>query len=249
MQLAFGQAPEVEVVAEPPPQEVLGVQPVLDHRRGRPLRRDGDVVVEVPPHVVGEVLLAPVRLPGAGDLEGVVVDQRHPSRAVAAVGAAQVGHEDAAGPAVHGVRAGVAGLGGELLGLDGADDLRLPRVGLGVEHVGARRPDARHDQVTALERAVVGVALVAERAGAGVPPEVVQLVARGRQLRPADHLAVGGRAGVAVDHGHGVALRAGRVERRDVGELLGRRGDGGGGRPIERGVHNLGHGNLLSPAP
>ena len=43
----------------------------------------GDVVVQVPPHVVGEVLLAPVRLPGAGDLEGVVVDQRHPARAVA----------------------------------------------------------------------------------------------------------------------------------------------------------------------
>src|SRR5204863_4854251 len=101
---------------------------------GRPLRRDGDVVVEMPPHVVGEMLLAPVGLPCAGDLEGVMVDERHASGAVAAVGAAQIGHEDAAGSAMHGVRAGVAGLGGEFLGFDRADDLRLARVWLGVEY-------------------------------------------------------------------------------------------------------------------
>ena len=73
-QPAFGDAPEVEVVAEPPAQQVLGVQPALDHRRGGPFRGDRDVVVEVPPHVVGEALLAAVGLPGADDLEGVVVD-------------------------------------------------------------------------------------------------------------------------------------------------------------------------------
>ena len=31
---ALGQAPEVEVVAEAPAQQVLGVQAVLEHRRG-----------------------------------------------------------------------------------------------------------------------------------------------------------------------------------------------------------------------
>jgi hypothetical protein len=89
-QLAFGEAPEVEVMAELPSKEVFGVEALLDHRWRRPLRRDGDVVVEVPPHVVGEVLLAPVGLPRAGDLEGVVIEKRNPSRAVGAVGAAQV---------------------------------------------------------------------------------------------------------------------------------------------------------------
>jgi hypothetical protein len=83
----FRQAPEVEVVAEPLAQEVFGVQPVLDHRRGRPLRRDRDVIVQVPPHVVREVLLAPVRLPRSGYLERVVIDERHASRAIGAVGA------------------------------------------------------------------------------------------------------------------------------------------------------------------
>ena len=57
-QLAFGKAPEVEVMAEPASKEVFGVEAVLDHRRRLPLRRDGDVLVEVPPHVVGEVLFA-----------------------------------------------------------------------------------------------------------------------------------------------------------------------------------------------
>jgi hypothetical protein len=114
------------------------------------------------------------------------------------------------------VRARVAGLGGQLLGLDRAYKLRLARIGLGVKRVGAGRPNARHDQVTAFQRAVVGMALVAERARASVPPEVMQLIACGRQLGPADHLAVGARASVAVDHRHGIALRAARVERRDV---------------------------------
>jgi hypothetical protein len=220
---------------------VFGVEAVLDHRWRRPLRRDGDVLVEVPPHVVGEVLFAPVSLPRAGDLEGVVIDKCDPSRAVGAVGAAQVGHEDAAGAAMHRVRAGVAGLCGELLGLDCVDDLGLPRVGLRIEYVRPRRAKARHDQVTALQRPVMGMALVAERAGARVPTEVVQFVPCCRQISPADDLTVRGRLGVAVDHGHCIALAAGRIERCDVGQLLGRSRYGGGRRAIERGVSTLGH--------
>ena len=92
----------------------------------------------------------------------------------------------------------------------------------------------------------MGMALVTERAGAGIPPEVVQLVASGRQLGPANHVTVGGRAGVAVDHGHRVALRAGRVERRYVREPFRRRRDGGSRRPVKRGVRTLRHRNLPS---
>ena len=39
----------------------------------------GDVFVQVPPDVVAEVLLAPIRLPRACDLEAVMVDQRYVS--------------------------------------------------------------------------------------------------------------------------------------------------------------------------
>jgi hypothetical protein len=145
---------------------------------------------------------------------------------------------------MHSVWAGVAGLCRELLGLDCVDHLRLPRVGLRIEYVRARRAKARHYQVTALQRPVMGMALVAERAGARVPPEVVQFVACCGQISPADYLAVRGRLGVAVDHGHRIALAAGRVERCDVGQLLGRSRYGGGWRTIERGISTLGHCNL-----
>ena len=84
-QLALGEAPEVEVVAEALAEQILGVEPVLDHRRRRPLGGDRDVLVQVPPDVVGEVLVAAVCLPGARDLEGVVVDQRDAAGAVVAV--------------------------------------------------------------------------------------------------------------------------------------------------------------------
>src|SRR5437764_12649739 len=103
------------MVAEAAPQQILGVQPCLDHRGSGPLRGDRNVVVEVPPDVVSEVLLAAVCLPRARYLEGVVIDQRHTARALA-VGTPQVRHEDAAWSSMHGVRPGVAGLGGALLG-------------------------------------------------------------------------------------------------------------------------------------
>src|SRR5215218_8871179 len=115
---ALRHALEVEVVAEPPPEQVLGVQAVLDHRGRAPLGGDHGVVLQVPPAVVAEGLVAPVQLPGADDLEAVVVEQGHPAGAVVAVGPAQVEQEDAAGSAVDGVGTGVAGLGGQLLGGD-----------------------------------------------------------------------------------------------------------------------------------
>src|SRR4029450_1400004 len=103
----------------------------------------------------------------------VVVEQGDPAGAVVAVGPAQVEQEDAAGPAVDGVGAGVAGLGGQLLGLDGADHLGVARVGLGVQHIGAGGADAGDDQVAALQGlAVVAVAGVAQGGRAGVPAEV-----------------------------------------------------------------------------
>jgi hypothetical protein len=99
-------------------------------------------VVQVPPAVVGEDHVAAVLFPGADDLEAVVVEQGDPAGAVVAVGPAQVEQEDAAGAAVDGVGPGVAGLGGQLLGGDLADQLGVVGVGLGVEHIDAeeRRP-------------------------------------------------------------------------------------------------------------
>ena len=144
--------PEVEVVAELAAEQVLGVEAVLEHRRRGPFGGDHGVVVQVPPAVVGEELVAAVVLPGADDVEGVVVEQGDPARAVVAVGAAEVEQEDAAGAAVDGVGPGVAGLGGQLLGGDLVDHLGVAGVGLGVQHIDPRGADAGDDQVAPLQR-------------------------------------------------------------------------------------------------
>jgi hypothetical protein len=244
-ELALGEAPEVEVVAEAPPEQVLGVQAALDHRGRAPLGGDRDVVAEVPPDVVAEVHVAPVLLPGADHLEGVVVDERHAARAVGAVRASEVGHEDAAGPAVHGVRAGVAGLRGQLLRLDRAHEPRAARIVLRVEDERARRAQSGDDEVAPLEVTVVvlAMALVAEGARARVPAEVVYLVAGGREVGPADDLPVRAGLGIAVDDGHGVRPLACWVERGDVRQLLRRRRDRVGRRAVEG---RVGHRDLPS---
>ena len=125
-------------------------------------------MVQVPPDVVAEPDLAPVGLPGAEDVEAVVVEQGDPAGAVVAVGSAQGRQEDAAGPAVDGVRPRVAGLGGQLVSGDLPDDGGVAGVGPGVQHIGPGGPDARDDQVAALQRlAVAAVTGVAQGAGAG----------------------------------------------------------------------------------
>ena len=98
---------------------------------------------------------------------------------------------DAVGSAVDGVPVGVAGLRRHLLRLDRLDDLGLGRVGLGVDDVDARGAEAGHDQVAPLDVRVRRVR--AEHRGAGVPAEVVQLVAGVGHLDLADELAVGAR--------------------------------------------------------
>jgi hypothetical protein len=81
-ELPLREAPEIEVVAEAATEQILGVEAVLDHRWGRPLGGDRDVLVQVPPDVVAEVLLAAIRFPRADHLEGVVVDQRRGPSAI-----------------------------------------------------------------------------------------------------------------------------------------------------------------------
>ena len=56
-------------------QQLLGDDPLLDHRGRAPLAGHQHVVVDEPPEVVGEVLVAAVDLPLALDLEGVVAQR------------------------------------------------------------------------------------------------------------------------------------------------------------------------------
>jgi hypothetical protein len=71
--------------------------------------------------------------------------------------------------------------------------------------VDVRGPQPGQQQVAALQPVGV-VPGVRERAAARVPPEMVQLVSAGRQVGPADDLAVPGRRRVGVEHGERVGL-------------------------------------------
>jgi hypothetical protein len=201
---------EVELLHVPPPLHVPDVQPVavlvaeqelrvharLDHVRRAPLAGDHAVVAEVPPEVVGELLRAAVALPCALDLERVVVEDEDAAGTVA-IRVAEGVHVDAVRAAVHGVRAAVAGLLRDLLGLDRPDDSRLERVALRVQHIHARGAQSRHDQVAPLHVRVRHPGT--ERRRAGVPAEVVELVADVRHLDPPHEPAVRLRLVVQVD--------------------------------------------------
>ena len=124
------------------------------------------------------------------------------------------------GPQCKRVRAGVAGLLGELGGLDRLVQRGRSRIGGGIEDVDVRRADARDQQEATREVGHV-VALVHQRAAAGVPTEVVELVAEGRRVRPTDDLAVAVGARVDVEHRQRVGLIAVAVEGDHIGEPLG----------------------------
>src|SRR6478735_8611731 len=127
----------------------------------------------MPPDVVRQELRSPVQLPRFDDLERVVVDQSYAARTFGAVGPTQRRHEDAAGSAVHRVRARVSSLGRKLAGLDRVLYHRIAWVGLRIEDVGRRRAKTRNKQISPLQRLVVAMPLVAERARARVPTEMV----------------------------------------------------------------------------
>ena len=153
-----------------------------------PLAGDHHVVPEVPPEVVGQLLRSAILLPLARDVEALVIHQEDAAGAVA-VRRAERADVDGVRAAVDGVRAAVAALRHQLVRLNRLDDLRAARVRLRVHDVHARRLQARHQQVAPLDVRVRHVR--AERRAAGVPAEMVQLVADVRQIEPADNLPVG----------------------------------------------------------
>ena len=86
----------------------------------------------------------------------------------------------------------------------------------------------------------------AEVRAAGVPAEVVQLVAAVGEVGPADQPAEARAGGVGVHHAERVALAVAGGEQRHVGQLLGRRLGGEARGGIERRVGaEARHGSLL----
>src|SRR5205085_953526 len=106
-------------------------------------------------------------------------------------------HDPPVGQAVDGVRGGQLGLADHLVRLDHLVHLRGGRVG-GIDDVDTARDQAGDDQVAAGPDPVA--------TGAGVPAEVVQLVAGVRHRQAVDDLGVGLRHRIDVDGGEEVGL-------------------------------------------
>ncbi len=163
--LALGEIPEVQPAAVLAAEQHFRHEPVLERVGRAPFAGHHGVVAEMPPDVIGELLRPAIDLPAAERLEALVIHHEDAARRLA-VRVAERRDVDAARPAMDGVRARVAGLLGDLLRLDHLDDLRLARVGLGVEDVDARGAQARHDQVAPLDvrmRRVAGTGTTSRR--------------------------------------------------------------------------------------
>ncbi len=240
------QVPEMQPVPVLVREQVLGDDAVLELRRQRPFARHHVVARQVPPEVVVLVLRATVDLPAAEHVEGFAIHDEDAGRAVGAVlaRAAERAHVDALGAAVHGVRARVAGLREDLAGFDDLVDARLRRMRLRVDHVDARRAQARDDQEAALEKRVARERR--QRRRTGIPAEVVKLVAGVRHRDRVHDFSVGRRTGLHVDHGERVGSGKIGAQQQRIGKLFRRRLHRKLGRSVKRRVRPHAHGDALS---
>src|ERR1700682_3713919 len=94
---------------------------------------------------------------------------------------------------------------------------------------------------------VAAMPLVAQRTRACVPPEMMQFVARRRQLGPTDYAAVRRGVGVAVHHGERILQLARRVERSNIGDLLARSRGSGAGAAVKRGICRMHYSSSARP--
>ena len=188
----------------------------------------------MPSEIVSKLLRAAVYFPLTAELEGLVIHREDPTGALA-VDTAESADVDPVGATMHRVGRAVAGLVGQLIALDHLDDLRAARIRLRIEDVDARGVDPRHHQVAPLDVRMRRVR--AQARAAGVPAEVVQLIAGIRHVDLVDELAVVRRVGVDVDNTDGVGLAVVvAVQHRDVCNPLRFRLRGVLGRRIEAGV-------------
>src|SRR5690242_12474695 len=131
-------------------EQDLRHQSIFERVGRTPLAGYHGVEAEMPPSVVAKLLRPTIDFPAPERLEALVVHDEHATRRLAVL-VAERRHIDAAGPAMHGVRPGVAGFVGELLRLDDLNNLRFARIGFGVENIDAGRAQPRNDQITALD--------------------------------------------------------------------------------------------------
>src|ERR1700751_3141605 len=145
------------------PEQNFGNEAVLERVGGAPFAGDHRVVAEGPPRVITKLLRSAGGLPAAEGLESLVIHDEAAAGRLAVL--VSEGRDiDAAGSAVDGMRAGIAGLVRKLRRLDDLDDFRRPRIGFGVENVDARGAQTRDHEVASLHMGVWRVRAQTRRA-------------------------------------------------------------------------------------
>src|SRR4029077_1630149 len=228
--LALGEIPEMQAPAIFAAEQDLRHQSIFEGVRRAPFAGDHRVEAEMPPHVVAELLRAAIDFPAAERLESLVIHDEDAARRLALL-VTERGHVDASRTAMHGVRPRVTGLLGDISRLDDLDDLRFAGIGLGIENVDARRPQTWNDQIAPLHMRMRSVRTQAR--GAGVPPEMMEFVARVYGGDSADDARIRSGRGIDIDHRNGIRRFSVGIERRHIGELFGRRFRRQTGRGIE----------------
>jgi hypothetical protein len=130
----LGQVPYVKLVAILAVKQYVRNDAILYHVGCAPLATDHGVVTQVPPEIVGKVLVSPVFLPLALDLKILVVHQEYTTRPVSVRGAQSI-DIDGVGATMDGVRPAVFGLAEDLFWLNGLHNPGVAWVRLGIDDI------------------------------------------------------------------------------------------------------------------
>jgi hypothetical protein len=83
------------------------------------------------------------------------------------------------------------------------------------------------------------VSFVLVRTGTGIPSKMVQLIAQGRCINPANYPTVAFGSRLDINHCHSIVFLAGAVESNHVGHFFWRGGDGISRSAVECRIHGL----------
>ena len=194
------QIPEVDAMAIFVREQILRHDPVLELRGQSPLARHHVIAWQIPPEVIVQFLRAAIDLPPPKHFERLAVHDEDAGRSIGAILATATERADvnALRSAMDRVGPGVAGLPEDFLRLDNLVNRRLGRIRFGIDDVNAGGPYTGNDEVAALEERVPGERR--QRRRAGVPSEMVKLIALVGHRQRVDDLTVGRRSRPYVNH-------------------------------------------------
>src|ERR1700719_943392 len=105
---AVAQIPDMNRVSVLVGEQQIGVYAVFDHIRRAPFAGDRDVVAEMPPKIVREILRPAIDFPSPEHVEALVIEQEYSAGTVAS-GCSESAHVDCVGSTMDRMRAAVAG--------------------------------------------------------------------------------------------------------------------------------------------